>query len=236
MSSPAQPIQTQDPNSQADPQAAGAQPGAPAPDPRDVDSNAPDETSGEPVKIQRAYSRMNEALCALFDGLGIKRVFTSPYVDGASTESHIQAVGSAAASSGLGLTKTLLTTFHHSGGRGFGYGDGATVAHPADALRSTLIPHDSEKAIAAISACRSLLNDIEKLLGKDDTTIKVAKAQLALVSKHDSEGMTALDVGISLQQLVHLPLQSVARGHNETKQAGPGHPKLQAPMKRTPKA
>jgi hypothetical protein len=225
MSTPAQPIQTQDPT------AAGAQP---QDDSQDQDSSAPnsDEQATEGnVKLQRDYSRMNEALAVFFDGSGVKRRATIPYIDGQQTHEHITAVGNALQQSG-GLTKNLLTSFHHSGGRGWGHGEGATVAHPADSLRSTIIPKDSENAIKAISACRSLLNDIEKLLGKDDTTVKVAKAQLDLVSKHSAAGMTALDFGISLTQIVHMPLQSVARAHNETKGAGPGHPKLQAPGKR----
>jgi hypothetical protein len=245
MATPAQPIQTQDP--QQDPQAPQAAPSAGAQDDSQPagaaldsqdDSNAPasDEQATEGnVKLQRAYSRMNEALAVFFDGSGVKRSATIPYIDGQQTHEHITAVGNALQQAG-GLTKNLLTSFHHSGGAGWGHGDGSTVAHPADALRATIIPKDSKNAVAAISACRSLLNDIEKLLGKDDATVKVAKAQLALVSKHDSEGMNALDFGIALTQIVHMPLQSVARKHNDVKPNGPGHPKLQPPRRRAPKA
>jgi hypothetical protein len=210
-----------------------SQPAGAAPDSQD-DLNAPASDEGATegnVKLQRAYSRMNEAITKLFDGSGVKRSATIPYIDGQQTHEHITAVGNALQQAG-GLTKNLLTSFHHSGGAGWGSGDGSTVAHPADALRSTIIPKGSENAEAAISACRSLLSDIEKLLGANDPTVKVAKAQLGLVSKHDAQGMNCLDFGVSLQQICHLPLQSVARKHNDTKGNGPGHVKLQPPRRK----
>jgi len=180
------------------------------------------------VNLQKSYSALNEKLAKQFDESGVKRSFTVPYIDGQGMTEHVQAVGAAAAQAG-GLTKNLLTTMHHSEGKGWGSGDGHTVGHPADSLRSTIIPKDNEHAKATIDAAQTHLNNIKKLLGDEDPTVKVAQGQLNLVKKGDGAGMNLLDFGVMLVQVMHAPNQAVARAHNDTKSNGAGHPKLQAP-------
>ena len=182
----------------------------------------------ESVNLQKSYSRLNEKLIKLFDASGVRRSFTVPYVDGQDMNIHVESVGQAATQSG-GLTNNLIMTAHHSGGKGWGSGEGHTVGHPADKLRNTVIPKDDEHAKAAIDAAQTHLNNVAKLIGDDDPAVKTAKSQLDLVKKTEGAGMTLLDFGVMLQQLTYAPNQAVARQHNDVKSAGPGHPKLQAP-------
>lgn len=184
------------------------------------------------VNLQKSFSMVNEKLATLFDESGIRRSFTVPYIDGQPTTDHIAAVGMAASQSG-GLTNNLLTSAHHSGGKGWGTGDGHTVAHPSDKLRVTVIPKDDEHAKAAIDAAQSHLNNIEKLIGDDDPSVQTAKSQLGLVKKTDGAGMNLLDFGVLVSQILYAPNQAVARAHSGTKDGGHA-PQLRAPGAQTP--
>jgi hypothetical protein len=219
-------------------QVAPAQPqdstqAAPAAQPDDstqTDSNLPEEDAGAPVKIHRAFSKMNSAIRELFDGGAVRRSFSVPYVDGGAMHDHIAAVGAAASQTG-GFTNNLLFTYHHPTGKGWGSGDGETIGYPATKLKDTLIPKDDVNAIKAIAATKSLVNQIASLIGDDDKSIQVSKSQLSLVSKHGAEGMTLLDLGVALQNIVVAPLKALARAHSEHKHGGI-HPKLTAPKAR----
>ena len=179
------------------------------------------------VNLQKSYSTLNEKLIKLFDESGVRRSFTVPYVDGQDMNVHVESVGQAATQSG-GLTNNLIMTAHHSGGKGWGSGEGHTVGHPADKLRNTVIPKDDEHAKAAIDAAQTHLNNVAKLIGDDDPAVKTAKSQLDLVKKTEGAGMTLLDFGVMLQQLTYAPNQAVARAHSGAKEGGHS-PQLRAP-------
>ena len=181
----------------------------------------------ETVNIQKGYSALNAALTKLFDESGVKRSFTVPYIEGQEMHEHISTVGQAASQAG-GLTKNFVTTGHHSTGKGWGSGDGHTVGHPADKLRSTIIPKDDKNAIAAIAAAQKQLDNVACLVGDDDPSVKTSNAQLALVKKTDGAGMNLLDFGVMLIQLMYRPTQAVARAHQGTKKGGHS-PKLTGP-------
>jgi len=144
-------------------------------------------------------------------------------------DAHITAVGQAAAQTG-GLTNNLLTTAHHSTGKGWGSGDGHTVGHPSEKLRMTIIPKEDEKAKAVILAAQKHLNGIATLLGENDPAVMTANSQLGLVKKTDGAGMNLLDFGVMMTQIMHAPNQAVARAHSGTKEGG------HAPHLRAPKA
>jgi hypothetical protein len=179
------------------------------------------------VNLQKSYSALNEKLAKAFDESGVRRSFTVPYIDGQGMDEHIASVGQAAMNSG-GLTNNLLTTAHHSGGKGWGSGEGHTIGHPSEGLRSTIIPKNDEHVKAAIDAASKHLSNIEELLGKDDSSVKTAKSQLDLVKKTDAEGMNMLDFGVLLTQVMYKPMQAVARLHSGTKDGGHS-PQLRAP-------
>jgi hypothetical protein len=179
------------------------------------------------VNLQKSYSALNESLAKTFDESGVDRSFTVPYIDGQGMDEHVAAVGNAAAQSG-GLTNNLLTTMHHSEGKGWGSGDGHTVGHPSDALRSTILPDDDENAKATIKAAQKHLNNIASLLGDDDPAIKLANGQLDLVKKTDGAGMNLLDFGVMMTQIMYGPNQAIARAHQGTKPGGHS-PSLSAP-------
>jgi len=181
----------------------------------------------EKVNLQRSYSSLNERLAKLFDESGVRRSFTIPYIDGQKTDEHIQAVGQVAAQAG-GLTNNLVTSSHHSTGKGWGTGDGHTVGHPSEKLRATVIPQNDENAKSAIEAAQKYLTDVAKLVGDDDPTIVVANHQLDLVKKTDGSGMNLLDFGVMLTQIMSAPTQAVARAHSGTKDGGHS-PQLRAP-------
>ena len=181
----------------------------------------------ETVNLQRSYSKLNESLANQFDQSGVWRSFTVPYIDGQSMSDHIAAVGQVAAQSG-GLTNNLLTTAHHSDGKGWGSGDGHTVGHPSDKLRSTIIPKDDEKAKETISAAQQHLNNVKKLIGDGDPAVKTAQSQLDLVKTADGAGMNLLDFGVMMTQIMYGPNQAVARAHSGTKDGGHA-PQLRAP-------
>ncbi len=178
---------------------------------------------GKPsVNLKAAYSRMNESLIKLADGLGVPRTATVPHLDAENMGDHIAAVGDALRPVG-GVTKNLLNVGHTQ------HGSGETVAHAAEQARTTLIPKDDENAKAAIRAAKSLVNKVSFLIG-EDPTVKVAKSQLAIVGKSDGEGMTVESLMIALHQIVAPVIQSAARQHNDTKPTGPGHPLLSGPF------
>ena len=85
------------------------------------------------VKIHSLYSKLNESLTDLFDNAGARRTFTVPYVAEQSTADHVTAVGQAAMESG-GLTKSLVSTAHKSGGKGWGSDQGSTIGHSSAAI------------------------------------------------------------------------------------------------------
>ena len=171
------------------------------------------------INVQKTFSGVNESLTKLFDESGVKRTFTVPYIDGQGMDEHINAVGQAANDTG-GLTNNLITTQHHSSGKGWGSGDGHTVGFLADHLRDTLIPADDENAKAAIEAAQKHINEIAKGLGDDAPEIKVANGQLALLKKHDAAGMNLMDFGVMIQQMMHAPNQAIARAHSGKKEGG----------------
>ena len=179
------------------------------------------------VNLPKSFANLNEKLAKQFDESGVRRSFTVPYIDGQPTDEHINTEGQAAAQSG-GLTGNLLTTAHHSGGKGWGTGDGHTIGHPADALRNTIIPKDDEHAKATIQAAQKHLDNLEELLGEKDPTIQTAKSQLSLVKKTDGAGMNLLDFGVMMTQIMFRPNQAVARAHAKTKPGGI-NPRLSAP-------
>lgn len=179
------------------------------------------------INLKKSYSALNEKLAKLFDESGVRRSFTVPYIDGQTMDAHIESVGQAALQSG-GLTKNLMTSAHHSGGKGWGSGDGHTVGHPSEKLRTTIITKDNEHAKAAIEAAQTHLNNIAKLVGDDDPAVTTAKSQLQLVKKTEGAGMTLLDFGVLMTQLMYGPNQAVARAHSGTKEGGHA-PHLRAP-------
>lgn len=184
------------------------------------------------VNLKKSYSALNEKLVKQFDGAGLRRSFTVPYIEGQSMADHIEAVNQAASPSG-GLSGNLLLSAHHSTGKGWGSGDGHTVGHPSEKLRTTIIPKDDENAKATIGAAQTHLNGIAKLLGDDDPTVMTAQNQLQLIKKTDGQGMNLLDFGVMLTQLMHGPHQAVARAHSNTHPDGPS-PHLRASRAEAP--
>lgn len=219
---------TQDQSQQNAPQADSAQPDSTQQDSAQSSPDSPDQNAASEqdenaadgsVNLHRAFSRLQESLTKLFDEAGVKRSFKVSYLDGQSTADHVAAVGKVAMQAG-GLTKNLITSAHHAGGKGWGTGDGATIGHNSESLRSTIVLKNDKNAIAAIKAAKSLVNKIGDLIGDDEPAIKIAKSQLALVGQQDAQGMTLLDVGVALQNIVHAPLQAIARAHSGTKPGG----------------
>lgn len=179
------------------------------------------------VNLQKSYSKLNESLVHLFDESGIRRTFTVPYLEGQQMDAHVDSVAQAAAQSG-GLTNNLLMSAHHSEGKGWGSGDGHTVAHPSEKLRTTIIRPKDENAKAAVDAAQTHLNGIKKLLGDDDPAAQTAQSQLDLVKRSDGAGMNLLDFGVMLTQIMYQPHQAIARAHSSTKEDGDA-PHLRAP-------
>jgi len=179
------------------------------------------------VDLKKLYSKLNESLIKLNDESGVHRTLTVPYVDGQAMSDHINAVSQAVAQSG-GMTNNILSTSHHSTGKGWGSGDGHTVAHPVQKLRETNIPKGDENAKAVIDAASAYLNAAGKLLGADDQTVKQSKGQLEFVKKTDGQGMTLLDFNIFMTGITAAPTQAVARAHSGSKDGG-HHPLRRPP-------
>jgi mevalonate kinase len=155
----------------------------PAPDGQD-DSSLPDNetaVSGEPVNIQRAFSKLNSAIAEMCDSLGVRRSATCPHQEGQSMADHIQDVGQVLSTIG-GVTANLLIathTKHSSTG-------GETVAYSANKLRETIIPKDAAEVKAAINACRSFVSKVASLVG-GPPEVKTAQSQIKMVGKNGSE-------------------------------------------------
>jgi hypothetical protein len=180
-----------------------------------------DKEMAEKVNIQKSFSNVNEKLTKLFDESGVRRSFTIPYVDGQNMSDHVSAVGQISAQAG-GLGNNLLTTSHHSDGKGYGSGDGHTVGHPSEKLRNTVIPKDDKNAKAALDAASQHLKNVGKIVGDDNPDVKTSEQQLALAQKTDAAGMTLLDLGVMIQQLMFKPNQALARAHHLANGGVPG--------------
>jgi hypothetical protein len=173
----------------------------------------------ERINLQKSFSKVNESLVKLFDESGVHRSFTVPYIDGQSMADHITSVGQASQAAG-GLGANLVMTAHHSTGKGYGSGDGHTVGHGTDSLRATIVPKNDENAKAAIDAAQAHLNNIGKLIGNDDPTVKTANGQLALAKKSDGAGMNLFDFGVLITQLLHKPTQAISQVISGAKEGG----------------
>jgi hypothetical protein len=165
--------------------------------------------AGEGVNLKRAFSKLNSAITALFDGLGIRRSSTISHVAGETMASHIETVGNALLTVG-GLHANLLIATHtkHSAT------GGETIAYSADKLKAAIIPSKSEDAIKAIQSCRNFVNSVAKLIGDDEPVVRVAKSQLALIGKADMAGMSAFDAGAALLSIPGPLIQLIAQRHN----------------------
>jgi hypothetical protein len=214
MSTPIQPIQQN--------AAALQQPNAP-----DTENLPDDESavSGEPVNIQRAYSKLNSAIAEMCDSLGVRRSATCPHQEGQSMADHIGDVGQVLQTIG-GVSANLLVATHtkHSAT------GGETVAYPAAKLRETIIPKDSVESKKAIAACRSFVSKVASLVGDDDSIVKIGKSQISMIGKNDGENMSAFDLAAALLSIPGPLIQLVARLHSGTKDGG------HAPHLRAPKA
>lgn len=182
----------------------------------------------ETVNLKKSYSALNEAITKLYDESGVRRSFTVDYLEGQPMADHITAVGTAASQNG-GLTANLVTSSHHSGGKGWGSGDGHTVGHPAEKLRQTMIPKNDERAKAAIDAAQKHINNLKFLLGDDEPTVQTAQGQLNLVKPTSGAGMSLFDLGVLLINIMHSPTQAVGRKHSEAKHGGAIHARRTAP-------
>lgn len=186
----------------------------------------------ETVNIQKSYSAVNAALAKLFDESGVRRSFTIPYVEGHAMADHINAVSTVAKQNG-GLTNNFLASSHHSSGKGWGSADGETSGHPSEKLRQAVIPKGDENAKAAIAAAQKCITQFRFLLGDDEPTVQTAQGQLNLIKPTDGAGMTLFDFGVLLINLLHKPIQSVARAHSGTKKNGHS-PMLRGPVQESP--
>jgi hypothetical protein len=160
------------------------------------------------VNLKKSYAKLNEKLAAAFDGMGVRRGFTIPYVEGHSMADHINAINQVTGEHG-GLANFLLQTYHTDGK--WGSGDGETVGHPVDRLRSTVIPKDDKGAKEAIEAAQDHINNFKKLLGDDDADVTTAQRQLDLVKATDGTGMNAFEFGVFLQNIMLRMTQKVGR-------------------------
>jgi hypothetical protein len=184
------------------------------------------------VNLKKNYSALNARLAKLYDESGVKRSFTVPYIEGQSEADHIASVGQAASQTG-GLTGNLVTSAHHSDGKGYGSGDGHTIGHPGEKLRQTLIPHDDENAKAVIAAAQKCITDFKFLLGDDDPTVQTAQGHLDLVKKASGAGMNLFDFGVLVIQIMQKPTQAIAQAHSKTKDGGHA-PQLRGPAQSAP--
>jgi hypothetical protein len=178
----------------------------------DSDSMSDDTAvSGESINLQRAYSRLNEAVRAMLDGLGIRRSATIPHQKSQSMVDHLNDVGQALSTKGniSGNILTATHTIHDKDG-------GSTVAHPNQQLQETIIPKDSVEAKAAINACKSFISKCESLVG-ETPEIQKAKAQISIIGKSDMAGMSAFDGAAALLNVPGPVIAALARAHNFVK-------------------
>jgi hypothetical protein len=199
---------------QVTPASQTAQPDSPAP--AQDDSNLPEEpeesgTAGS-INLQRAYSKLNQAVRAMLDGLGIRRSATIPHQMGQSMSDHLSEIGQVMATKG-NISGNILTATHslHAGD------GGSTVAHPNEPLQKTIIPKDFEPAKTAINACRTLVNKVASLIGKEDPSVKLADSQLQMISKNQMQGMSAFDAAVALLNIPGPMIKTLARKHSEHK-------------------
>jgi hypothetical protein len=182
-----------------------------------------DESTAASVNLLKLYSRLNAAICDLFDSLGVKRSLTLPHLVGQSLADHINDVGTAMRKGGHSITSSLITATHtRHDPKG-----GATVAHPAEKLRQTIIPKKFQPAIDAVAACRTLINRATALV-PDEPAAKQAKSQIAIIGQNELSGMTAFDAGAALVAIVHPLFQALARRAQFVKH-GEHHPTLTGP-------
>jgi hypothetical protein len=181
-----------------------------------------EDAAGTGVNLQKAYSKLNSSITALFDGLGVRRSATIPHVKGEQMHEHIGAIAKVLPSIG-GVTANFLTATHTQ----HDPTGGATVAHPSHKLREAIIPQDSKEAKGAISAVRTFVNKVGSLVG-ETPEVQKAKSQVQLIATHDMAGMTAFDAGAALISIPHPLIQLVARMHSGTKPGGHA-PHLRAP-------
>jgi hypothetical protein len=181
----------------------------------------------ETVNLKKSYSKLNSSLTKLFDESGVRRSFTVPYIEGQPMADHINTLNQAAQQVG-GLTMNTITSSHHEGGKGYGSGDGHSVGHPADQLRTTIIPKGDEHAKAVIDAAQKHINNLKFLLGDKDPDVQAAQSSLDLVKPTEAAGMNLFDLASLAIGIMHKPTQAVARAHSGTK-AGGHHAALRAP-------
>jgi hypothetical protein len=176
----------------------------------DSDSMSDETAVSGSHNLQRAYSKLNEAVRAMLDGLGIRRSASIPHSEGQSMADHLSEVGQVMASHGQisGNIMTATHSVHDKDG-------GSTVGHPNPQLLQTIVPKDSELAKAAINACRTLISKSESLIG-ETPEIQRAKSQIALLSKSDGQGMSAFDLSAALLNIPGAVIQSLARKHSQT--------------------
>ncbi len=198
--------------SSAPPQPAAPAPQQNAPAAPQADDDAgndaeSDEAVAGSVNLLKLYSRLNGAITELFDSLGVKRSATFPH-HGQSMADHITDVGSQLMKHG-GITKNLVTATHtRHDPKG-----GATVAHPSEQLRQTIIPTDFEPAQKAVAICKTLVNKIADLV-PGEPAAEQAKSQIKLIGQRDLAGMTAFDAGAALIAIIHPLFLLLARRHN----------------------
>jgi hypothetical protein len=160
------------------------------------------------VNLKRAFSKLHGSVAVLFDSLGIRRNATIPHSAGEEMHEHINAVGKVLTQVG-GATRNFATATHTE----HDPNGGATILHPSDELRKTVVPKDSPEATKAIQAARSFVNKVASLIGDDDRAVQVAKSQLALIAKNDGAGMTAWDIGAALLSIPSPLIQKLTRMH-----------------------
>lgn len=183
------------------------------------------------INLHASVAKVNQSLTELNDALGVRRAFTAPFVEGQGMDEHIKTVGAAADLHG-GITKVLLSSYHHEKGKGFGSGEGETVGHPVEKLNSTLIPKDFAPAIKAIGAVRTLITKAASIVGDKDPAITKGRSQLGLLNAANGAQMNLMDFNSMMQFLVLPVIQSVARAHHAVKvhhlgqNSHPGDPRL----------
>jgi hypothetical protein len=223
---------TQDPQQSSQPQPDdNAQQPAPAGAASDSDSDtgasteAEDEAIAGKVNLMKLYSKMNVAVTDLFDSLGVRRSLTLPHQNGQDMASHITDVGQAIQAVG-GITANMITATHTK----HDPKGGATVAHPSEQLRQTIIPKNFLLAQKAVDACRTLVNKIASLVPDETPEVLRAKSVVALLDRHDMAGMSAFDAGVTLIAVTHPLFKLLARQHSFVKHGPTGHPRLTAPQ------
>jgi hypothetical protein len=175
----------------------------------------------KPINLHTSVAQVNENLVRLNDSLGVRRAFSTPFVDGAGMDEHIKTVGAAADQHG-GLMKVLISSYHHEKGKGWGSGEGETVGHPVEKLNTTLIPKDFAPAIKVIGAVRTLVTKAASIVGDKDPAITRARSQLGLLSAANGAQMNLFDFDSFMQFIVFPVIQSVSRVHSRVKMAHVG--------------